>query len=99
MAEILDGTALSVAPAPDTAAAARWVGNFLVFQDAPLREVARELERHFGTRVAIRDPAISERTVTAWFADRPLDEVIRVICAASLAECTIADGMVDIGAP
>jgi ferric-dicitrate binding protein FerR (iron transport regulator) len=82
--------------APDDAAAPPWVGNFLVFQDTPLREVAKEVERRFGVPVVIRDSALAERTVTAWFADRTLEEVLRVVCAASLTRCTLGD-VVEIG--
>ena len=40
------------------------------------------------------DPSLMSRTVTAWFGDETLDEVIESICLLVQAECDIdADGV------
>jgi ferric-dicitrate binding protein FerR (iron transport regulator) len=77
---------------PDGDRLLNWAGNFLAFQQTPLSDVAVELERHFDVRIAITDSALANRTVTAWFADRSLQEVLRIVCAATLAECTAGPG-------
>jgi transmembrane sensor len=91
MTRVAGGNALPVTKVPDAARLVNWVGNFLAFQDTPLREVAAEIERRFGTRIRIPDPALGDRTITAWFADRTVAEVLRIVCAAALAEC-VTDG-------
>ncbi len=87
-------TVVSVPAARDSA---RWVGRFLAFQGASLQEVGRELEQAYGVRVTIADPALPSQSVTAWFSDRPLEEVVRVVCSLVAAECAVAGDGVTIG--
>jgi len=87
MTRVLDGTALPIVQLPDLRPVVDWVGNFLAFQSTPLREAVREIAQRYGVRIEIQDSALAERTVTAWFADRSVEEVMRIVCAASLAEC------------
>lgn len=77
----------------------RWVGRFLAFQGAPLQEVAHEIEQAYGARVTIADSTLAQQTITNWFSDRPLDEVVRVVCAVVAAECLVQDNAVTIGKP
>jgi ferric-dicitrate binding protein FerR (iron transport regulator) len=78
------------------AAAARWVGTFLAFQATPLREAAREIERVYGTPVTISDSALARETITASFTDRPVQEVVNVVCSVLNAHCEVRDGRVRI---
>jgi transmembrane sensor len=91
-ARVVDGTALPVARIPDADRLLTWAGNFLAFQQTPLSDVVAELERHYDIHIAVTDSALANRTVTAWFADRTLDEVLRIVCAATLAECSTGAG-------
>ena len=79
-------------PAP----VAAWVGTFLVFQATPLREVAREIERVYKTPVVIADSALGAETITATFTDRPMREVVNVVCSVLNAKCDVRDGGVRI---
>jgi transmembrane sensor len=73
-----------------------WTRNFLVFQDTPLHQVARELEARYGVRVLVPDSALGERTVTAWFTQQNLDQVLQAVCRAVQAHCRQANGMASI---
>lgn len=89
----LQRTVQLAAPREET----RWVGRFLAFQGAPLSEVADEITRAYGARVTIADSSLAEQTVTNWFSDRSLDEVVRVVCTLVVAECAVQGMDVVIG--
>ena len=95
VSRVVDGRLLPTVRIPDASAETKWVGRFLAFQNTPLHQVARDIERVYGVRVAV-DSAIVDRTVTTWLSDRSLAEVIRIVCAVSVATCTERDGVVSI---
>ena len=75
---------------------ATWVGTFLAFQATPLREVAREIERVYRTPVTIADSTLAAETITATFTDRPVGEVVNVVCSVLNAKCDVQGGRVII---
>ena len=86
----------SVEPIDDPEALLSWLGEFLVFQTTPMREVARELERRYGVPVRLADPAVAERTVTAWFTNESLEHVLLIVCRAADARCQIGENTISI---
>ncbi len=54
-----------------------WLEQRLVFDDTPLRQVARELERWYRVEVVLSEPAQGDLRVTATFDNEPLNEVFR----------------------
>ncbi|MBM4186672.1 MAG: DUF4974 domain-containing protein [Gemmatimonadetes bacterium] len=95
VSRVVDGKLLPTVPIPDASGETKWVGRFLAFQNTPLKQAAREIERVYGVRVTV-DSAIAERTITTWLADRSLAEVVRIVCAASLATCLTEKNVVSI---
>jgi len=89
---VVQGTTLPVSRIADRDSAMSWVGDFLAFQETPLGEAAREIERHYNVRILISDPSLASRAISAWFTDRPVEEVLRIVCAATLTECSMKDG-------
>jgi ferric-dicitrate binding protein FerR (iron transport regulator) len=79
---------------PDSAV--RWVGTFLVFQATPLRQAAKDIERVYDVRVSIADSTLAAETITATFTDRPLREVVDVVCAVIAARCDVQQRAVSI---
>ena len=73
-----------------------WVGEFLAFEATPLGDVGTEIGRRYGVQVRVNDPQLAKRTVTAWFTDESLQEVIAVVCRVVDAQCTIDGATVDI---
>jgi transmembrane sensor len=59
-----------------------WRQGRLVFDSAPLSQVAIQLERWYGVPVRIADPTLGERRLSAAFRDEPVDEVMAVIAAS-----------------
>jgi ferric-dicitrate binding protein FerR (iron transport regulator) len=97
-ARVVEGRVVpAVVAVPAARDSARWVGRFLAFQGASLQEVARELEQAYGVRVTLADPALASQSVTSWFSDRPLEEVVRVVCSLVAAECAVTGDGVTIG--
>jgi ferric-dicitrate binding protein FerR (iron transport regulator) len=96
LSRVVDGRLLPPTRTPDLRAETEWVGRFLAFQSTPLRQAAREIEQMYGVEVQIRDAAVADRTVTTWFTDRSLDEVIRIVCAIAVTRCAIEKGVVTI---
>lgn len=86
----------SVEPIDDPELLLSWLGDFLVFQSTPMSEIARELERRYGVRVQLQDSALAQRTVTAWFTDEPLDQVLLIVCRAADAQCQMRDRTISI---
>ncbi len=83
----------SVATASDVYDLLDWDAGILVFQGTSLAQVAEEVGAHFGVTVSVED-GLSTRSLTAWFGDDPLHEVVESICLLVGAECTIdADGV------
>jgi transmembrane sensor len=76
--------------------AGRWVGTFLAFQATPLGDAAREIERVYRTPVTITDTLLARETITASFTDRPVEEVVNVVCSVLNARCEVKDGKVRI---
>ena len=73
-----------------------WTDGFIVFQNTPLRQVARELERRYDVRVLLPDSTIASRTVTAWFTKQDFRQVLFAICRAVDAHCTLRDNVASI---
>lgn len=96
MSRVVEGTLLPVSQVPDVHTQIDWLGRFLAFQATPLADVAREIELQYGVRVEITDPELAERTITTWLSDRSLEDVLRIVCAVALAECSADDGVVTI---
>lgn len=96
MSRVLNGKKLPTSSVGDAAQLVDWVGDFLAFQSTPLSDVAVEIERKYGIAVEISDTELARRTITAWFSDRPLDDVLRVVCLAAAALCTREDDVVRI---
>jgi ferric-dicitrate binding protein FerR (iron transport regulator) len=90
------GTAVAPTAMPEHGSAPQWLGKFLVFQATPLNEAAAEIEQLYRVRVVVADSVLSAATITATFTDRPVDDVVRVVCAVVNAQCTIQDGIVSI---
>lgn len=91
-----DGGAPEVQAVRDARPLLSWLGEFLVFQATPLRDVALELERRFDVNVRIADDELARRTVTAWFSDESIEEVLLVVCRAADAHCSVRDEGVSI---
>ncbi len=56
-----------------------WTRGEIVFEDLPLRAVARELNRWFGITVLLADPSLEARTLTARLSSESVDESLEAI--------------------
>jgi transmembrane sensor len=74
---------------PDPYRELLWMGDFLVFQRTPIRQVAAEIERHFGIRVEVLGTELERQTVTASFAENGVEDVLGVVCRVLTARCSL----------
>jgi transmembrane sensor len=86
---IAPGAAPSVASARDSSVFTAWMGDFLAFQNTPLRDVLVEVERMYHISSVVTDPALANRTVTAWFSGWKVDAVAGVLCTVVDADCEL----------
>jgi transmembrane sensor len=91
---IRNGVVVRPKPADTSAVAGRWVGTFLAFQATPLGDAAREIARVYRMPVTITDTLLARETITASFTDRPVAEVVNVVCAVLNARCEVKNGKV-----
>jgi transmembrane sensor len=66
-----------------------WPQGLLIFQATPLHRALQEVAARFGTQLVITDSTVARRTITAWFEDEPMEEVVATICQAVGASCTV----------
>jgi transmembrane sensor len=96
VAHVRDGRAPVVESTAKIDSLLSWTDGFIVFQNTPLRQVTRELERRYGVRVLLPDSTIASRTVTAWFTNQDFHQVLFAICRAVDAHCTLRDSVASI---
>ena len=80
----------------DVAAELEWMRGFLAFRNTPLRSAVRDIEHFYGVKVLVADEA-SDRTVTAWFEHRQLEDVLAVISRVTYTSYSLEGGVVRIG--
>lgn len=67
-----------------------WMKGTMVFNATPLDRVALEIEHRFGTRVELT-PSLAGETVTAVVSERPLADVVEIVCGLVDASCRVED--------
>jgi len=91
MSRIAKGSAPSAPQEADVWEMLDWRDGLLIFHATPLAQVLAEVEKQFGVPVVIRDTSIAHRSVTAWFEDEPLGDVVSAICQVVGARCVLGD--------
>lgn len=64
-----------------TKKALAWLDKKLIFERAPLEDVAKVLERHYNIRIKFQQEPLKKRTITATIHDLNADEAIQSLCA------------------
>jgi ferric-dicitrate binding protein FerR (iron transport regulator) len=73
-----------------------WLGEFLVFEETPLRTAAHEIEVRYGIPVEVLDERLASETVSGMFTDESLEDVLAVVCRAVYAHCSVQPSRVTI---
>jgi transmembrane sensor len=68
-----------------------WKDNRLVFDQTPMHEVARTLERWYGTRITLENPALANCPLTATFEGQSLREVMDLIARTDRFHYSLSD--------
>ena len=72
----------------DFASALAWRSGHLTFEERPLRDVARELERWYDIDIALDDTALSSAPLTASFTNQSADQALAIVAGALGAHYT-----------
>lgn len=94
LAQVRENEAPSKVEVDDVWPLLDWMGRFLAFESTPLREVQHELETRFDLTLEFEDPSLAEETVTVWFRDEPIPEVVAVLCRLVDTRCAMEDSIV-----
>ncbi len=97
MSLVTDGSTTAAVKVDDLKPLIGWLKRFIVFQETPLYEAARELERQYGVHIVVTDPVLGMETITGWYADRTFEEVLMIVCGVMQARCSIENGTATIG--
>lgn len=89
LSRISPGSAPSEPEAVDVWDLLDWPQGLLIFQATPLRDALQEVSAAFGTPIIIIDSTLIRRSVTAWFENESLDEVVGTLCQVVGARCTV----------
>ncbi|TAE26861.1 MAG: DUF4974 domain-containing protein [Cytophagales bacterium] len=76
-----------------------WKDNRLVFDQTPMHEVARTLERWYGTRVTLKTPTLTNCPLTATFEGQSLREVMDLMTRTGRFRYTLSDTHLTISGP
>ncbi|TVR59971.1 MAG: DUF4974 domain-containing protein [Gemmatimonadales bacterium] len=74
----------------DVEARIAWLGTFLAFESTPLSQVAAELESRLGRPIEVTDPDLRARTLTGWFTEAEMEDVVDLVCRAAAVQCVSA---------
>jgi len=80
---------LTVSRVTDRDRELEWMGDFLVFQATPLSQAAVELTKHYGVPVRVVDSGLAAETVSGWFSNERLEDVLKILCRAVKAHCIV----------
>lgn len=56
-----------------------WRKGLMIFDNTPFNEVAKQLERWYGTEIIVKDPAIYKYKITTKFEDESLKDVLEML--------------------
>jgi transmembrane sensor len=76
-----------------------WISGRLSFRDAPLSQVAAEMERWYGVKLRVADSAMLTRKITTSFEGQSVDRVLQILELAMSAKVTRAGDSVIISNP
>jgi ferric-dicitrate binding protein FerR (iron transport regulator) len=76
-----------------------WLRAAVIFEGMTLEQVGAAIERRYHYQVRITDPALGQRTVSAWFNEPPAPrDAITAICRAVGATCSVTDSLAIVSA-
>lgn len=59
----------------------KWISGGISFYNEPLSEIAKKLQRKFGTEIAIEGHTIQSMKLTADFEEENLDQILNYMCS------------------
>jgi len=76
-----------------------WISGRLAFRDAPLSQVAAEMERWYGVKLRVADSTMLERRITTSFEGESVDKALQILELTIGAKVTRAGDSIIISSP
>lgn len=70
-----------------------WKAGWLIFEDTPLDEVFKKIERWYGQKIVVKDKSIFSKTLTAKFKEESVSQVFELMEQISLINYYIEDSV------
>ena len=69
-----------------------WKTRLLIFNDCPMQDLIKTLERHYGTSITVKNPETLSCRFTGDFQDTNLENTIKIITRATGTSYEISEG-------
>ena len=69
-----------------------WKSKHLTFNDSPIAELIKQLERHYGIKISVQNPAILNCRFTGDFHETDIENVIKIITRATGTTYELIEG-------
>lgn len=89
-----NGSEIETARVTDMQLYMSWREGYLKFREEPMSNVARELNRRYGIEVKFENPAIKEKSLTAFLKSRSIKNVLEVVAMSLDVEYRLQDDQV-----
>lgn len=73
-----------------------WKNGWLIFEDTPMVEIIKKLERWYGVKIIVMDSSVLKKNLTAKFREESLSQVLELMHRISLINYTLKDSTVFI---
>lgn len=87
---------LLTASRPSTFNTLAWRDGWLVFDETPMNEVIKKMERWYGVRFIVEDERLLRHRFTGKFKEESINQILDVMEAISLFRYTMKDSLVTI---
>ena len=71
-----------------------WKNGWLIFDETPMPEIIKKLERWYGVNIIVREQSVLSKTLTAKFREESLSQVMELMHRISLVNYTQKDSTV-----
>ncbi len=71
-----------------------WKSGWLIFDETPMPEILKKLERWYGVNIIVREQSVLSKTLTAKFREESLSQVLELMHRISLVNYTQKDSTV-----
>jgi len=73
-----------------------WKDGWLVFDETPMKEVIKKLERWHGVRIIVKDSDLLDKQFTGKFKEESISQILEMMNKVSLVRYELKDSIVTL---